>query len=245
MKYFKKIPGIPAIIFRDGSVARISDGHFFAPALERRNNTLYVSIWFDVPGKPHKQRVSKVVKRLVADAFIPNPDNLKNILHKDGDPRNCHYKNLYRTNKQRKSGNRIGVRGEDRKKQAKLTNEMVAFILISKIKTVKLAKILGVSYPLVSAIRSGKRWQHISSLPQEAIETLAKKADVQFTQEQKDGIEALELSRNIYTKKGVEKILQARERERRKVPVQIDARTTIMVYPEKVREVKKKYGLLN
>lgn len=32
--------------------------------------------------------------RLVAQAFIPNPDGLPQINHKDGNPRNCHIDNL-------------------------------------------------------------------------------------------------------------------------------------------------------
>ena len=34
------------------------------------------------------------VHRQVAEAFIPNPDNLPNVLHKDGDRDNNHYTNL-------------------------------------------------------------------------------------------------------------------------------------------------------
>lgn len=35
------------------------------------------------------------VHRLVAEAFIPNPDRHKYVLHKDGNKRNNHYSNLY------------------------------------------------------------------------------------------------------------------------------------------------------
>lgn len=47
-----------------------------------------VSLWKD--GKPR----SFLVHRLVAMAFIPNPENKPCINHKDGDPRNNHVGNL-------------------------------------------------------------------------------------------------------------------------------------------------------
>ncbi len=40
------------------------------------------------------QRVRKLVHRLVAEAFIPNPDDLPFVLHWDDDPSNNHRENL-------------------------------------------------------------------------------------------------------------------------------------------------------
>jgi hypothetical protein len=36
----------------------------------------------------------------VAEAFVPNPDNLPNVLHLDGDRENNHYTNLKWSNSQ-------------------------------------------------------------------------------------------------------------------------------------------------
>lgn len=56
----------------------------------RKNNKGYslVDLWSN--GK----REQKLVHRLVAEAFIPNPDNLPEVNHKDENPSNCCLNNL-------------------------------------------------------------------------------------------------------------------------------------------------------
>lgn len=41
-----------------------------------------------------KKRRLAYIRELVATAFIPNPDNLPYIIHKDGDLQNCEASNL-------------------------------------------------------------------------------------------------------------------------------------------------------
>ena len=55
-----------------------------------QNSTGYLNIKL-VPDKKHKHFYIHV---LVANAFIPNPDNLPEINHLDGDKFNCHVSNL-------------------------------------------------------------------------------------------------------------------------------------------------------
>jgi len=236
MKYFKIINQFPDyIVFRDGTIMRIRDLHTPAFYLNPKQNNLRVDLIRD--GK----RYNKIVKRIVAKSFMQNPENYRNILHTDGDVANVHCKNLQYTNKQRYGRGNGGIRGEAKGPQAKLTNEKVAYILISNLPVTKLAKILEVSYPLVSQIKSGKKWQHISSLSRDELFALAK--NIELTQEERDAI-SVEVSRNKFTREGVRKIIRAKDADRKKVPVKIDAKTTIFVTAEKVKEVKRKYNLV-
>jgi len=56
----------------------------------RLNNKGYVIITLTTGG-----RKDRLVSRLVAEAFKPNPKKLSCVCHKDNDPLNNHYSNLY------------------------------------------------------------------------------------------------------------------------------------------------------
>lgn len=77
-------------ITEDGKV--ISDKHKKSKVLK---------IWLDSKGKyemiklcKNNIRYNKLVHRLVAEAFIPNPKNLLEVHHIDGNPQNNHVSNL-------------------------------------------------------------------------------------------------------------------------------------------------------
>lgn len=44
-----------------------------------------------------RQRQKFSIRHLVADAFLPNPDRLPEVIHKNGDRTNCRVDNLART----------------------------------------------------------------------------------------------------------------------------------------------------
>ena len=68
--------------------SRISPGRIRVPNLNRRTGYLSISL---CKGNVTK---TKLVHRLVAEAFLPNPDNLPQINHKDEDKANNRLDNL-------------------------------------------------------------------------------------------------------------------------------------------------------
>lgn len=63
-------------------------GRKLSPGLNKVTGYYYVSLWKDNKGK------SFAVHRLVAQAFIPNPDNKPEVNHKDSNRLNCCVTNL-------------------------------------------------------------------------------------------------------------------------------------------------------
>lgn len=62
-------------ISEDGSVTRLETGRVLKPCLNKQNGYLYVSLWKDNVGKAF------AVHRLVALAYLPNPDNKPEVNH--------------------------------------------------------------------------------------------------------------------------------------------------------------------
>lgn len=77
-------------VSESGKVYSTRKGEFklLKSSLDSRGNYLLVSIKIDGIYK------SALLHRLVAKAFVPNPDNLPEVNHKDKNKQNCHYTNL-------------------------------------------------------------------------------------------------------------------------------------------------------
>ncbi len=107
-----------------------------------------------------------LVHRIVAAAFIPNPENKPEVNHKDGDKKFNHYKNLEwvtrQENQQHASNTGLLITGS-RHKASKLTVSQVKEIRRKYIPYVyslpMLAKEYGISVQSIWAIVNGKVWR--------------------------------------------------------------------------------------
>jgi len=105
-----------------------------------------------------------LVHRLVATAYIPNPDNLPTVNHKDGDKTNNHVTNLewmsYKDNNQHAIDT-----GLSRKRINKHTDTMahtVCTMLMDGWKQIDITKSLGLDKADVKQIRYSEFYEHVT-----------------------------------------------------------------------------------
>lgn len=122
----------------------------------------YPCVNFPIPGK-NKNKLFKV-HRLVAEHYLPNPNNYPIVRHLDGNPKNCHVDNLMwgnqkdnledsRRHKTLAVGERIG--------NSKLKNKDVANIRKRILSVKKYAEQYNVSQRTIYLIQTNKTWKHI------------------------------------------------------------------------------------
>ena len=132
--------------------------------LKQRNNKKgYPSVYLTINGKG----ISKVVHRLVAKTFIPNPYNLPQVNHIDGDKTNNNVNNLeWCTNQENhnhkmKNGFNVSLKGE-KSGRSKLTEKQAIDIYTSKEPYKNLMEKYNVSKSTISSIRGGRNWNYIT-----------------------------------------------------------------------------------
>lgn len=109
------------------------------------------------------------VHRLVAKAFIPNPENKPQVNHIDGNKQNNNINNLeWVTNiENEKHAIKLGLKyqkGESHPSNKLTENEarVIKFLYSTgKYTTLEIAEIYNISHPTVSMIGRGKTWSHI------------------------------------------------------------------------------------
>lgn len=105
------------------------------------------------------------VHRLVAEKYVPNPENKPQVNHKDGNKLNNNYDNLEWCNNSENRKHAISkglhLYGENCP-WSKLTKENVLFILSDKTHTrYELAEMFNVSYTTINGIKNGRSWKQL------------------------------------------------------------------------------------
>lgn len=105
----------------------------------------------------------RFVHRLVAEKYVPNPENKPQVNHKDGNKLNNSVENLEwvtnMENRQHAVKNLLHLTGE-KCPWSKLTQKDVVFIRLSKDLTAQeLAEKYNVSVSTIRAVRQGKSWK--------------------------------------------------------------------------------------
>lgn len=132
--------------------------------LEQRNNKKgYPTVYLTINGKG----ISKVVHRLVAQTFIPNPNNLPQVNHINGNKENNSVENLewctneYNMRHSWELGLRKPLKGNEIGTSKLLEHEVID-IYESEENSYKLSEKYNVSTSLINLIRSDKVWSHVT-----------------------------------------------------------------------------------
>ena len=117
------------------------------------------------------KETSRHIHRMVATAFIPNPENKEQVNHKDGNKLNCHVDNLEWVTRQENKDHaediglldncpRVGV-DNGRAILSESCVDDVVTMLLSGLSSVTVAKKYNISVSTVSNIIRGVAWKHI------------------------------------------------------------------------------------
>lgn len=156
----KKIDGFEKYsVTRDGRVWSWNRNKFLAHSYHGKG---YPAVILYKDGKGY----ARSIHRLMALAYIPNPDNKPEVNHKDGDKRNNYLYNLEwaTTSENAKHAYDIGLQGsgEDHH-QAKLTQLQVDYIRqqysTGKYTYQRIADVFRVSVAAIAFIINKKRWK--------------------------------------------------------------------------------------
>ena len=140
-------------ITREGQVINKTNGHVLTP---QPNGKGYLRVKID--GK------LQFVHRLVAQKYIPNPNNYEQVNHKDGNKLNNNVDNLEWTSNQMNRDHAVKtglhLQGEDCP-WSKLNWEKVEYIRSHpEISTQQFAEMYGVSTGAIKGVRTYKNWKN-------------------------------------------------------------------------------------
>jgi len=154
----KKIQG-----FEDYSVSdcgKIFDKNGKEMTLQVNIDGYYVVNLNNCSGNFHRR-----VNRLVAIAFLDNPNNLPVVHHKDHDKQNNHISNLEWTTVKQNTAYSVEAQPEKHKANADITTEIarsICQLIQDGMRNKEITELLLVSDDCVKHIRRGKTWKEIS-----------------------------------------------------------------------------------
>jgi hypothetical protein len=159
---YANVAGYDYQVFEDGAVWSVKGFKFMKPQRQRKKNgKYYVYVRLSKGGKVKKH----YIHRLVAEAFVPNPENKPTVNHKDGNTENNVHSNLewstmqeqvdhaWETGLTKSSGERCVT--------SKLTSLEVCEILAlhrSGTSQAELARSFGISTTQMNRIVNGQSW---------------------------------------------------------------------------------------
>lgn len=153
------------LISPNGEVYSVRSGRQLKPFTSRDDG--YVQIELNLNGAATKH----LIHRMVAEAYIPNPDNLPCVNHKDGNKQNNCVENLewvsYGDNMKHASEHGLLKTKGENNPASKLTEEDVRFIKKVYRKgdrefgTAALGRKFGVDHKAIYSIINGKTWREV------------------------------------------------------------------------------------
>lgn len=153
---YKRVPDLDAVyVNKSGSVV-IKDGQNIHTLTKYYNNSGYARVHVKSNGKPKMM----LVHRLVAIAFLPNPENKPQVNHKDGRKDNNHLDNLEWCTPQENITHHWETKGRTYAKNIIVTesmrNEMFRLYNQDMLTKAKIARIFGLREKRVALIFKGK-----------------------------------------------------------------------------------------
>lgn len=158
------------------NIGRVFDSRNKEIKATQDNGFGYKKTAFSLSGK---RLVNRYVHRLVAIAFIPNPENLPQVGHKDHNKENNCVENLYWTTQKQNTRDGIEAGRINAKKRGK-TNQLkpsqleeIAYKQVIGMGVAEIARSMGLPRTTVSSVLNGRSYWSLFSSYVEAAKALA------------------------------------------------------------------------